>query len=493
MMAGLWGPSSRDKTLAKITDSPENGRFQGCLLFKFNAPSVFQLHGRAHLGLPCVENVADHCGALVRDEYQLGLLRVFHGAYAENLAHKVYLAAALAYHVGKALDAQDGRAYPLQEILKLAALNGGEDIHKNGLGLRVLGIDALLILGPGVAQQVLPQERHIQPAVDTAAYGAHGIDAADGGLGLPQHPRRDQVGLRDDGHMTVLHLSVSLLPAGELPGEVHRVHKAYDAVKVKAAAVLRDHGQYLADIGGVAYAGALHKEILKAPGGHVAKRGDKAGLLTGAEYGAVGDLHHLDVVVSQEGAVDAYLSRFVLDDSDPMALQLFKDIEQQRGLAGAEKACQNVQLRFHESDISSAVMIAMGVYAPGQSGDAQVVYPALLHAAPHGGKLLLVHQQSHAAAGAGGPRHGADAGIGAVALYIRVQRHALCVIVEQDIIVRHTLRHLIPASPRRRRCGCAAAHCRRRRSRSPGPAQGCRRPSAPSPRCSPRCRTGSRT
>ena len=55
--------------------------------------------------------------------------------------------------------------------------------------------------------------------------------------------------------------------------------------------------------------------------GHVAEGVDEVQLLAGAEDGAAIDLHHLDIVVAQDGAVDAQLAEFVLDDANALSLQ----------------------------------------------------------------------------------------------------------------------------------------------------------------------------
>ena len=55
----------------------------------------------------------------------------------------------------------------------------------------------------------------------------------------------------------------------------------------------------------------------------------------GAENTAPGDLDHLDIIVTQNIAVDAELAKFVLDDADLVAFQVFDDLQKQGGLAGA--------------------------------------------------------------------------------------------------------------------------------------------------------------
>ena len=85
--------------------------------------------------------------------------------------------------------------------------------------------------------------------------------------------------------------------------------------------------------GGISQAGALHKQVIKVLLGHLRQSLHKRQFQAGAEDGAAVDLHHLDIIVAQDGAVDPQFSKFILNDADPFPLQRFQQPEQNSRLA----------------------------------------------------------------------------------------------------------------------------------------------------------------
>ena len=86
------------------------------------------------------------------------------------------------------------------------------------------------------------------------------------------------------------------------------------------------------------------KRYSRIPSGHLRQRLDKLELEAGAEDGAPVDLHHLDVIIAEDVAVDPQLAEFVLNDADAAALERVQEAEEKGGLSGAEKTGEYIEL-----------------------------------------------------------------------------------------------------------------------------------------------------
>jgi hypothetical protein len=206
--------------------------------------------------------------------------------------------------------------------------------------LQELGID---FLGP--FQVEAP---HVQDAVqrDSAvpgpADGGDGVDAADSRLERVEVPRGDEVGLVEEDDVGKRDLLHRLITGVEVRPDVLCIHDRHDGVEPEVAAHLVVGEEGLGNRGRVREAGRLDQDTVEAVLAleEPSEDPDQVPAHRAADA-AVVHLKELLVPLDHELVVHADLAELVLDHGQLAAMLLGEDPVEERGLAGAKKACED--------------------------------------------------------------------------------------------------------------------------------------------------------
>ena len=153
----------------------------------------------------------------------------------------------------------------------------------------------------------------------------------------------DQVRLADENLVGKADLAARFLAFVELLGRVFGVHQGQDGVQQVGLGHLVVHEKGLRDRARVGQTGGFYDHAIKLQLAFAALFGQflqsAAQIFAdGAAHAAIAHLHDVFLgVAHQNVAVDVFLAKLVLDDSDFLAMRLAQDALEQRGFARAEK------------------------------------------------------------------------------------------------------------------------------------------------------------
>ena len=158
---------------------------------------------------------------------------------------------------------------------------------------------------------------------------------------------RDQIGFADEDLVGKTHLPARFLTVVQLLRRVFGIHQRQDGVEQKRLGDLIVHEKGLRHGTGIGQTGGLDHDAVKtqqtfAALGREQLQGDAQIFPNGAANAAIAHLNDLLLGVrDQDVVVDVFFAKFVLNDSDFLAMGLCQHALQERGFARTQKAGQD--------------------------------------------------------------------------------------------------------------------------------------------------------